>query len=63
MFNVRLAGDHMYGKWLPQVMSLIVSFCAVLFPYEISWMKSGTELCQFLRVFYLFFLILQIKRM
>ena len=34
--NVRLAGDHLYGKllftWLSLVMSMMVSFCAVLFP-------------------------------
>ena len=33
---VRLAGDHLYGKllftWLSLVMSMMVSFCAVLFP-------------------------------
>ena len=36
MLNVRLAGDHLYGKqlftWLWLVMSLIASFCSVLFP-------------------------------
>ena len=36
MLNVSLAGDHLYGKllftWLSLVMSVIVSFCAVLFP-------------------------------
>ena len=36
MLSVRLAGDHLYGKqlftWLSQVMSLMASFCAVLFP-------------------------------
>ena len=35
MLNVRLAGDHLYGKllltWLSLVMSMMVSFCAVLF--------------------------------
>ena len=55
MLNVRLAGDHLYGKWLftwlSLVMSLMASFCAVLFPHEMSWMRSGTELSQFLRVF------------
>ena len=25
MFNYRLAGDHLYGKWLFTVMSLVVS--------------------------------------
>ena len=36
MLNVRLAGDHLYGKWLFTwlllVMSLMVSLNAVLFP-------------------------------
>ena len=36
LLNVRLAGDHLYGKllftWLSLVMSTMVSFCAVLFP-------------------------------
>ena len=36
MLNVRLAGGHLYGKqlftWLSLVVSLIASFCAVLFP-------------------------------
>ena len=36
MLNVRLAGDHLYGKllftWLSLVVSLMVSFCVVLFP-------------------------------
>ena len=36
MLNVRLAGDYLFEKllfsWLSLVMSLIVSFCAVLFP-------------------------------
>ena len=36
MFNVRLAGGHLYGKqlftWLSLVGSLMASFCAVLFP-------------------------------
>ena len=34
--KVRLAGDHLYGKllftWLSLVVSVMVSFCAVLFP-------------------------------
>ena len=36
MLNVRLADDNLYVKllftWLSLVMSLLVSFCAVLFP-------------------------------
>ena len=39
MLNVRLAGDHQYGKllftWLSLVMSLMVSFCAVFFPRDV----------------------------
>ena len=36
MFNVRLAGGHVYGKrlltWLSLVMFVMASFCAVLLP-------------------------------
>ena len=36
MFNVRLAGGHLYGKqqftWLSVVVSLMASFCDVIFP-------------------------------
>ena len=40
MFNVRLAGDHLYGKWLftwlSLVMSLMVSyFVLFLFPGDV----------------------------
>ena len=39
MFNVRLAGGHLYGKqlftWLSLVVSLVASFCAVLFPLHV----------------------------
>ena len=39
MLIVRLAGDHMYGKklftWLSLVMSLMASFCAILFPLDV----------------------------
>ena len=42
MFNVRLAGGHLYGKqlftWLSLVVSLMASFCAVIFPTRcIEW--------------------------
>ena len=57
MVVVRLAGDHLYKKllfpWLSLVMSLMASFCAVLFSHEMSWMRSGTYLSQFLRDFLL----------
>ena len=49
MLNVRLAGDHLYGKllftWLSLVVSLIVFLC-----HPFSWMGSVIELSQFLRV-------------
>ena len=55
MFNVRLAGDHLYGKrlftWLLRVMSLMVSNLVLSFFHEMSWMGSGTELSQLLRIF------------
>ena len=39
MFNVRLAVGHLYGKrlfdWLSLMMSLMASFCAVLFPLDV----------------------------
>ena len=39
MLNVRLAGGHLYGKqlctWLLLVVSLMASFCAVLFPLDV----------------------------
>ena len=40
MFNVRLAGDHLYGKWLftwlSLVMSLMVSyFVLCVFPRDV----------------------------
>ena len=34
-----------------------VLFCAVLFSHEMSWMRSGTELSQFLRIFATYFCI------
>ena len=39
--HLAVAGDDFDG----------VIFCAVLFPSEMSCMRSGTELSQFLRVF------------
>ena len=39
--HVRLAGDHLF-TWMSLVMYLMVSFCAVLFSNEMSWMRSGT---------------------
>ena len=39
MLNVRLAGGHLYEKqlftWLSLVVSLMASFCAVLFPLDV----------------------------
>ena len=50
MLNKRLASDHLHGKllftWLSLVMSMMVSFCAVLFPtrclgwdLELNWVS------------------------
>ena len=54
MLHVRLAGDHLYGKllftWLSLVMSLMMSHFVLSFSYEMSLVRSGTELNQFLRV-------------
>ena len=55
MINVRLAGDHLYGKLLFTWLSLLMSLCCP-FPHEMSWMRSGTYLSQFLRVFLLTFI-------
>ena len=47
MLNVRLAGDHQYGKLL--FTWLFYGVCFVLsFPHEMSWMRSGTDMSQFL---------------
>ena len=39
MLNARLAGSHLYVKqlfnWLSLVVSLVASFCAVLFPLDV----------------------------
>ena len=55
MFYVRLAGDHLYWKllftWLSLVMSLIASNFVLSFFHQMSWMRSGTESSQFLRIF------------
>ena len=57
MLNVRVVGDLLEVKWLFTWLSLNsdvfggVLFCAVLFPHEMSRMRSGTEMSQFLRIF------------
>ena len=55
MFNVRLAGDHLYGKWLLTWLSLVISLivsCFVLsFSHEVSWVKSGAEFSLLLGIF------------
>ena len=54
MFNVRLAGDHLYGKWLctwlTLVMSSIVSYFVLSFFPRNVLIRSGTELGRFLRI-------------
>ena len=48
MLDVRLAGDHLYGKllftWLSLMMSMMVSICAVLSPTRCLWGRSGGEM-------------------
>ena len=65
MLNVRLAGDHQYWKllitWLSLVMSLVVYFM-LSFSHEMSWMRSGTELSQFLKVFLPTFLFEKLQK-
>ena len=55
MFGVRLAGDHLCAQWmftwLSLVISLMLPFLCCPFSHEISWMRSGTELSEFLRIF------------
>ena len=49
MLNVRLAGDHQYGKLL--FTWLFYGVCFVLsVSHEMSWVRSGTDMSQFLRV-------------
>ena len=54
MFNVRLAGGHLYGKqlftWLSLMVSLMASFVLSFFRW-MPWMRSGTLLSQYLRDF------------
>ena len=49
MFNIRLAGDHVCGKWL-LVVSLMASYFMLSFSHDISWMNSRIKLSQFLRI-------------
>ena len=55
MFNVTLAGDHLYGKLLfnllSLMMSLMVSYFVLFFSQKMSWMRTGTELSQSPRIF------------
>ena len=60
MFNVRLAGGHLYGKrlftWLSLVMSLMASFCAVLFPNRCLGWDLGLNSASFWGISYLLLL-------
>ena len=53
MFNFRLAGDHLYGKWLFTWLSLelflMVSYFVLSFSHKMAWVRSGTEFRQFQR--------------
>ena len=48
MLIVRLAGDHLYGKWEIAVHLAVACdvfdglFLCCPFSYEMSWMRSGT---------------------
>ena len=55
MFNVMLTSDHLYGK---MAVYLAVAgdvfdgvFLCCPFSHEVSWMRSGTKLRQFQRIF------------
>ena len=53
MFNVRLAGGHLYGKllftWLSLVVSLLASFVRSFFPLDV--LDEIWDLIEFLRDF------------
>ena len=58
MFNVRLAGDHLPVWEMAVHLSVagdafdgVFFFVCCLFSDEVSQMRSGTELSQFLRIF------------
>ena len=55
MFNVMIAGNHLYGKWifiwLSPIMSLMVPYFVLSFSLEMSWMRSGIVLSPFRRIF------------
>ena len=52
MFNVRLNFDHLCGKWLSVAGDVFDGvFLCCLLSHEMSWMRSGTEFSQFLRIF------------
>ena len=61
MFIVRFAGDHLYGKllftWLSLVMSLMVSFYAVLFPTRCLGWDLGLNWVSFWGFSYLLFCV------
>ena len=50
MFNVRLAGDHLYGLASLVMSSMVSYFVLSVFPRDVLD-ESGTELGQFLRIF------------
>ena len=62
MFNVRIAGDHLYLKMAVHltvagdVFDGLGLWCP--FSHELSWMRSETELSQFRRIFAFCYLLL-----
>ena len=54
MFNVRLACDRLYGREMAVHLAVVgdgfVFYFVLSFSHNMSWMRSGTELNQFLRI-------------
>ena len=51
MLNVRPAGDHQFRKLLAVAGDVFDGVFVLSFSHEFSWMRSGTELRQSLRIF------------
>ena len=48
---VRKVAGKLLFTWLSLLMSLMVFLCCLCISHEISWLRSGTELVNFLKVF------------
>ena len=71
MFNVRLAGGHLYGKqlftWLSLVVSLMASFVLSFFPLDVldeiwDFIESVSEgfLTYFCKLIYISYVLIQV---